>query len=140
MISISPLNGPGWLRAIVSMVVLGATLPKPLLGQRLATTATLEAWSSVEVHRPSLPTILGVVPKRATYKSLGLWIGFGVGVVAVPFVWSACESGSGSCPAGEKTLIAAALPMGGAFLGSLIGRQFKKESGPAADSTGQVSN
>ena len=127
---VSPLNGPGLLRAIVTIVVLGAGLPKPCLGQRPATTPAFDAWSSLEVRQPTDRPVLSFLPKRETYKSLGLWIGFGLGALAVPFVWSACERGSGSCPASEKTFIAGALTAGGAFLGLLVGRQFKKKEKP----------
>lgn len=126
-------NGPGLLRAIVTAVVLGAGLATPCQGQKLAATPAFERWSSAEVstHTPKL----SVVARRETYKSLGGWIGLGVGVLAVPFAWSACDEGPGSCPAGRKTLIAGALPLAGSLLGSLIGQQFKK---PPADSARRV--
>lgn len=141
---VSATYGPGLRRAIVTSVLLGAGLSTPCLAQRVPTTPTFDTWSSLEVGQPARHSVLSILPKPRTYKSLGLWVGFGLGVVAVPFVWSTCERGRGSCHANEKILIAGALPLSGAVLGSLVGRQFKKRDEPvktnaAADSAGRVS-
>lgn len=141
---VSRIYGPGLRRAIVTFLLLGVGLPMPCLGQRLATTPTFDAWSALEVRQLTDRPMSSFLPKRGTHKSLGLWVGFGLGVLAVPFVWSACERGSGICTASEKTFIVGALPIGGAFLGSLVGRQFKKKDRPlqnntAADSASRVS-
>lgn len=125
---VSPLNIPGLCRAFATIVVLGMGLPSPCLGQRLATTPVFDTWSSLEVRQPTPDIKLPVDPQRETYKSLGSWIGFGLGVGAVPFVWSACD-----CADGEKTLLVAPLIIGGTVLGGLIGKQFKKTV-TAADS------
>ncbi len=117
-------------RAWVAVFLLSIALSKPCLGQRLASTHALETWPSAEVQTLSLK--LSVAAKQETYKSLGSWIGLGAGVLAVPFAWSACNEGPGSCPAGRKTLIALALPLAGSVLGSLVGQQFKKAPADSA--------
>ena len=113
-------------RDIALTVLLGAGLPMPGAGQRLPSSSAFQTWSSPELRYPTEGSALAPRPKRETYKSLGLWVGFGLGVVAVPFAWSACDKGPETCPPSEKTFIAGALTLGGAFVGSLIGRQFKK--------------
>ena len=118
-------HGPVLCRAMVAVTLLAGAFAQPCLGQRRASDHTLDSWSSPELGHPTNSALTTVGDQERTYKSLGSWIGFGLGAVAIPFAWSACENGS-SCPAGEKTLIAGGLIVGGAFLGSLIGRQFKK--------------
>ena len=131
-------------RAMLAVTLLAGAVAKPCLGQRRATASTFDAWSSLELRQPTDGPLTTVGDQTRTYKSLGGWVGLGLGAVAIPFAWSACENGS-SCSGGEKTLIAGGLIVGGTFLGSLIGRQFKKGDtsvgDPAvADSARSVSN
>jgi hypothetical protein len=111
---------------MAAAVLLDPALTKPCLAQRIPATPTFDTWSTLEMGRPADRPVLPSLEKRGTYKSLGLWVGFGLRVLAVPFVWSACEKGPGSCHANEKTFIAGAFPTGGALLGLLVGSQFRK--------------
>lgn len=135
----SCVSGPALRQATVTAAFLGALLPLPCMGQRLVNTPAF-APLSFDVREPLHPHRLATVRTSDTHKSLGLWIGFGLGALAVPFVWSSCERGSEGCTPGQKTLIAGALPLGGAILGSFVGKQFRKggkpsPSKPTTDST-----
>lgn len=127
----SRIDGPALRWTLIILVLPSGVAVPPCMGQQ-PTSLQASSWESSPLEpQPTSHFRSGyLVLKPKTYKSLGLWIGFGLGVVAVPFLWSSCDKGSGPCSASEKTFIAGAVPIGGALIGSLIGRQFKKGRGP----------
>jgi hypothetical protein len=125
--SVGALVANTWWLGVFTGLALTSVSGAPCAAQQDPHSFRSLSWQAESLASPGFRAMLPFPASRSN-KSLGLWVGFGIGVIAVPFAWSACEHGNGGCHTGEKMILAGALPITGAFLGSLIGRQFKKDS------------
>jgi hypothetical protein len=113
--------------SLLSLLLLASTVVSHAQGPAPATIPSLGQDPSFKVWEHSTRDLQPVKQERRSYRALGTWIGFGVGLALSPLTWGLCEDNGEDCTTSEKIMHAGLSGAVGAFMGFLIGGSIKRD-------------